>query len=248
MVVAGDWGDVTLNLSKKYGQTFAVLNMAHAKSPGGGGGYVHGAPAQEENMFRRTDCHFSLSREKMYITDTKYFNVVEGDYLYTQQVEDLINAKDGEVVLDMNTPRFCFRSGETDAAKFHGYQYLAGDDVFPFYEMLAAAEDLRQDADGKKRTEEEMIAAFDAESCRKRVRAQFETLRHKRQRYAVLSAFGCGAFGNPTEEVANIYAELLTAYKADFDLVAFAIFAPGYGPSDNYDQFKQIFADRLTSM
>ena len=37
MVVRGDWGDATLFLSKTYGETFVVLNMAHAKSPGGRG-------------------------------------------------------------------------------------------------------------------------------------------------------------------------------------------------------------------
>ena len=43
------------------GTLFASLNMANAYGPGGG--YTHGMVAQEENMFRRTDCHFSLRRE-----------------------------------------------------------------------------------------------------------------------------------------------------------------------------------------
>ena len=53
-VLPGDWGDVTLTLTKRYGRTFAVLNMANAYLFGGG--YAHGQVAQEENMFRRTDC------------------------------------------------------------------------------------------------------------------------------------------------------------------------------------------------
>ena len=53
-VLPGDWGDVTLTLTKRYGRTFAVLNMANAYYFGGG--YAHGQVAQEENMFRRTDC------------------------------------------------------------------------------------------------------------------------------------------------------------------------------------------------
>uniref|UniRef100_A0A7S3ZPB6 Microbial-type PARG catalytic domain-containing protein n=1 Tax=Pelagomonas calceolata TaxID=35677 RepID=A0A7S3ZPB6_9STRA len=53
-VLPGDWGDVTLTLTKSYGRTFAVLNMANAYLFGGG--YAHGQVAQEENMFRRTDC------------------------------------------------------------------------------------------------------------------------------------------------------------------------------------------------
>ena len=53
-VLPGDWGDVTLALTKRYGRTFATLNMANAYYFGGG--YAHGQVAQEENMFRRTDC------------------------------------------------------------------------------------------------------------------------------------------------------------------------------------------------
>ena len=112
---------------------------------------------------------------------------------------------------------------------------------FPFYEMRAAAEDLRKDAAGNARTPDEMAAAFDAESCRRRLRAQFETLKDAKQRHAALSAFGCGAFGNPTEAVAGSYAELLKEYQGDLDVVVFAIFNPGYGRSDNYEAFEQIF-------
>ena len=46
---------MTLELTRRYGTLFASLNMANAYGPGGG--YTHGMVAQEENMFRRTDCH-----------------------------------------------------------------------------------------------------------------------------------------------------------------------------------------------
>ena len=50
----GDWGSVTAELTEEYGEIFAVLNMANARFPGGGGGYMEGTLAQEENMFRRS--------------------------------------------------------------------------------------------------------------------------------------------------------------------------------------------------
>ena len=57
-VHADDWGEVTRHMTARYGICFAVLNMANAYVPGGA--YVEGAIAQEENMFRRTDCHFHI--------------------------------------------------------------------------------------------------------------------------------------------------------------------------------------------
>ncbi|MEO8372608.1 MAG: poly(ADP-ribose) glycohydrolase domain-containing protein, partial [Candidatus Solibacter sp.] len=58
VVLPGDWGEVTRTLTRAHGECFAVLNMANAYKPGGA--YVEGAIAQEENMFRRTDCHFRI--------------------------------------------------------------------------------------------------------------------------------------------------------------------------------------------
>ncbi len=56
-VFAKDWGEVTHELTKKHGEVFAVLNLANAIVSGGG--YMRGTAAQEENMFRRTDAHFT---------------------------------------------------------------------------------------------------------------------------------------------------------------------------------------------
>ena len=64
-IVGGDWGEVTHAMTKEHGCCFAALNMANAFVPGGA--YVEGAPAQEENMFRRTNC-----RPTRYAHGTRY--------------------------------------------------------------------------------------------------------------------------------------------------------------------------------
>ncbi len=215
-VLAGDWGEVTLELTKTYGACFAVLNMANAYVPGGA--YVEGAVAQEENMYRRTDCHF-------YVGPPEYD--IETDR-YTPAMTDLISGRDGYVYLDVTSPRICIRGAEDRSRPDLGYRWLQDDEVFPFYELRAAAQDLR---DGSE---------FDAGEARKRIAAQLNTLRHSGIRHAVLGAHGCGAFRNPSTEVAQLYKEEIAARKDDFSLIAFAIFSAGYGPG-NFEPFASVF-------
>eukprot|EP00929_Paragymnodinium_shiwhaense_P119374 TRINITY_DN91266_c0_g1_i1.p1 TRINITY_DN91266_c0_g1~~TRINITY_DN91266_c0_g1_i1.p1 ORF type:complete len:354 (+),score=78.49 TRINITY_DN91266_c0_g1_i1:38-1063(+) len=214
-VLGGDWGDTTLELTREFGTTFAVLNMANAFVAGGG--YVEGCPAQEENMFRRTDCHFFVNHEEFDQDRDRYY----------KEATDLISAKDRRVYLDTKEPRTCVRAGEDPAKPLTGYDWLPDTDIFPFFELRAAAVDLR------------MIRQFSRSECKKRVEAQLDTLIAEKVQHAVLSAFGCGAFMNPAEEVAACYLEALQPRIQHFRCIAFAIFNPGYGP-DNFTPFKEV--------
>jgi hypothetical protein len=212
-VESGDWGVVTGEVTRQYGQCFAVLNMANGSSFGGG--YLKGCAAQEENMFRRTDCHFAN-------------HGVGPDGRYTPAMSALINGNGGLVYLDTN-PRFCFRGPEDVSLPGYGYEEMHPYAIFPFYELRAAAVDLRG---GKQ---------FDPVECGRRVTAQFETLKLNGIRHVVLSAFGCGAFENPAPEVAHVYRNVLMRYRHDFDVVVFAIFYAGYGPRGNFEAFNDAF-------
>jgi hypothetical protein len=218
-VLPGDWGAVTHSLTKQFGETFACLNMANAFGPGGG--YVEGMVAQEENMFRRTDCHFSLDRAEMDMHTEEYL----------PEHTNLLSAANGRVYLDVQQPRVCIRGPEDRQRDDLGYAWLANDEVFPFYELRAAAVDLR---DYRKQ--------YDHAETVRRVSAQLDTLIEHSVRYAVLSAFGCGAFQNPAHEVAAAYREALDTRASHFDVVAFAIFHAGYGPN-NFQPFADAFAD-----
>lgn len=215
-VLKGDWGDVAGCLVQEFGEMFAVLNMANAYGPGGG--YADGMVAQEENMFRRTDCHFSL--------DSRTVDPKTDRYL--RHETDLLNAVDGRVYLDTEFPRVCIRGSEDRTADDMGYPWLANEDIFPFFELRAAAVDLRQGG------------RFDPVEMRKRIRAQLDTCIDKNVRHVVLSAFGCGAFLNPAGSVADLYKEEIERCMDKFDCIAFAIFHAGYGP-DNYTPFKAVF-------
>lgn len=213
-VLAGDWGEVTRTVTTASGECFAVLNMANAHVPGGA--YVEGATAQEENMFRRTDCHLR-------ITDDEYDRAIDR---YHAAHTRLLSARDGKVLLDTANPRVCLRGAEDRTRPDLGYAWLRDDEVFPFYELRAAAQDLRG---GRP---------FDATEMRRRVAAQLDTLIAHRIRHAVLGAFGCGAFANPGAEVARLYREEIDARREAFTRITFAIYAAGYGPG-NYAPFAQ---------
>lgn len=214
-----DWGVATHKLTRDHGTTFAVLNMANAYLPGGG--YVEGSRAQEENMFRRTDCHFSLNHGSVMLSRSQR---------YTPELTELLNGQLGRVYLDIDRPRLCVRGPEVPERADLGYDWLSGDNIFPFFELRAAAQRV-----GQSQT-------FHAEDARRRIAAQLDTLTEKRVRHAVLGAHGCGAFRNPAAEISEIYREELEKRQNEFDVVAFAIFHAGYGPR-NYGPFVEAFRD-----
>jgi len=216
-VIKGDWGDVTLALTKRWGVAFPVLNMANAYVAGGA--YLQGTSAQEENMFRRTDCHLALKEEELQPYD-RHDHYVR----YRPEVTALLEGEQGRVSLDMDQLRVCVRGSEKREEADLGYPWLSEEDVFPFYELKAAAMDLR---DG---------APFDPVRCALRFNALLDTLKDAGQRVAVLGAHGCGAFLNPSERVADCFAQVLDGRREDFDLIVFAIFHAGYGPS-NFEPF-----------
>lgn len=217
-VLPGDWGEVALELTQLHGVCFAVLNMANAYVPGGA--YVEGAGAQEENMFRRTDCHFHIGPEEYDAATDRYWPAMIRR----------LSGKDGEVFLDTRSWRVCIRGEEDRAAMDLGYRWLPDDQIFPFYELRAAAQDLR----GGRR--------FDFNDARRRIAAQLDTLRAHHIRHAVLGASGCGAFRNPPREIARLYQQEIAARREDFSVIAFAVLDRGHG-SDNFTIFREVFSD-----
>ena len=110
---------------------------------------------------------------------------------------------------------------------------LADTDVFPFFELRSAAVDMRG---ASRRT------TYDPAELRKRIVAQLDTCMTAGVKHVVLSAFGCGAFQNPSPIVAGVYKQEVLKRKEHFDVVAFAIFHAGYGP-DNFGVFRDIIME-----
>jgi len=127
----------------------------------------------------------------------------------------LLSAQDGRVYLDVQHPRVFIRGAEDRSRIDLGYSWLPEDEVFPFFELRAAAHDLRDGSD------------FDPHDTRRRVAAQLHTLREHGIRHVVLGAFGCGAFKNPADRVARVYREEIAKACVDFSVIAFAVFWVG---------------------
>ena len=209
-VLAADWGEAALSMTVAHGACCAVLNMANAHVPGGA--YVEGAASQEENLMRRTDTHFHLLDEHMDPSRSRY----------RPEMTALLSAASGRVYLDAVYPRVCLRGPEVGSRADLGYRWLESHELFPFFELRAAAQDLR-DAQG-----------FDAGQARRRIAAQLETLREHGIRHAVLGAFGCGAFGNPAEAVAAIYRDEIAARASSFSAIDFAILETRHGAGERH--------------
>ena len=167
-------------------------------------------------MFRRTDCHFSIARDTL-----------DDRELYRPDMTAVLSGRRDHVYIDTTRTRICIRGSEDRSAADLGYRWLEPSEIFPFYELRAAAQDLRRGG------------GLDLDDAATRIGKQLDTLVDFGRRHAVLSAFGCGAFRNPARVVARLYKEALAARREHFDLIAFAIFAPGYGP-DNYTPFAEV--------
>jgi hypothetical protein len=121
----------------------------------------------------------------------------------------------------------CFRKSEANR-----YAFMERDEIFPFFELRSAAQDLRRGG------------TFDAGVCRRQVLAQFAALRDVGAQGVVLSAFGCGAFENPPNEVANVYKSCIedpSVVGEDLKIIMFAIIPnPNGRPDANFQTFKSI--------
>tara|TARA_B110001452_G_scaffold254198_1_gene245547 strand:- start:17446 stop:18528 length:1083 start_codon:yes stop_codon:yes gene_type:complete len=241
LLVSGDMLETACKLTKEYGRVFAVLNMANAVHPGGG--FATGSAAQEENMMRRTNIVPKLNDPSKLRWD-EHGNVP----IYTKEMTDLLNAKHGVVGCDdpgeTISPRqmhIVIRGREVFEDDDLGYRFLTEGEVFPFYELRAAAVNLnRYKPASLGETQLECIH----NEMYHRVNAQLWTLVQRGIRHVVLSAFGCGAFGNDPTKIATIYAELLKQppYVDAFDVVAFSIFFAGFGANNAFvfqEAFKQ---------
>lgn len=202
------------------GQKICVLNFASATNPGGG--VTRGSSAQEECLCRCSTLYANLNIDKFmkgfYIPHRKAKN-----YLYN---DDCIYTPDVTVF-------------KTDSAH---PEIMKEEDWYHVNVITCAAPNLRVHAGDYK--ENTMLNRKGIKELHlKRGRRILDIAKTNGNEVIILGAFGCGAFRNPPEIVAEAYSELLEEYKYDFKIVEFAVYC---SPRDeiNYQIFKKILERR----
>lgn len=217
-------GTRTLEASEIYakqGKRVCVLNFASATNPGGG--VVHGSSAQEEAICRCSTLYPCLNTRKMWNefytphrnADNPLYN---DDCIFTPDVKVFKS--------DINFPELLPETEWWDV------------DV-----ITCAAPNLRSipsnrmnpNAGSRKAdiTYEGLRALHGA-----RIQRIFEVAMANGAEVLILGAFGCGAFCNPPELVAEVFAEFTEKYRACFDVIEYAVFHTERETA-NYKAFKE---------
>ena len=205
------------------GKKVAVLNFASASNPGGG--VVNGSSAQEECLCRCSTLYYNLTEDYMwknfYLPHRHQGNPIHNDDLiYTPDV----------VIFKSDTvyPRFMPEAGWKKVNV-----------------ITCAAPNLRErpsngfnSGDGNRAV---IISDSELEKIHiKRGRKILEAATANKNEVVILGAFGCGAFMNKPEVVANAYKQIIEEFKNAFETIEFAVYC---SPRD--DSNFRVFSDIL---
>lgn len=212
------------------GGRVAVLNMASRRNPGGG--VLTGAGAQEENLFRRSDAFRFLYPFADYARDYDLEPHPADAYPIPRESGGIFAA--GVTV---------FRSTEDT-----GYAFLPQPYRVDVVTVPAISRPDLIERDGRLRLPDDLAAATLV-----KIRAILRIAAHHGATDLVLSAFGCGAFRNPPEHIAELFRAALgeDEFAGVFRRVEFAILddhnaALRHNPEGNYLPFARVFEDCMT--
>lgn len=217
-------GKRTLEASGHYakrGKRVCVLNFASATNPGGG--VVHGSSAQEEAICRCSTLYPCLNTKNML------------DSFYTPHKKANNPLYNNDCIF---TPAVKVFKGDTNFPKT-----LAGTEWWAVDVITCAAPNLRRVPSnamnpnaGSKRADitfEGLKALHTG-----RIQRIFEVALANKADVLILGAFGCGAFCNPPELVAEIFAEFTEKYRQFFDTIEYAVFHTERDKK-NYEAFQK---------
>jgi len=221
-VINQDCLEAGLHLKFNLSLNPCVLNMASRNRPGGG--YLRGAGAQEENLFRRTNYFQSLED-----SDHRDFS-----RKWSYPLEEFSGVYSPEV--------FIIRQSEQN-----GYALLPQPLIMSFIAVSAYSQPRVVGGDEKKKIEPNLAPKF-ADKTIHKIRIILYIALMNGHDSIVLSAFGCGAFRNPPTHMANLFHQVLhePCFLNKFKCVTFAIFDDHNAhhftnPNGNFLPFQKVF-------
>lgn len=213
----------TLEAASAYpGKKICVLNFASATNPGGG--VTRGSSAQEEAICRCSTLYFSLIEQSIW----KGFYAPHRARKNPLHNDDCIYTP-GVVVF------------KTDTAT---PQALPPDDWYTVNVLTCAAPNLRErpgnrmnDGDGARSVQigKQKLRQLHE----KRMRRVLSIAAAEGNEVMILGAFGCGAFSNPPDIVAEAMKTVVQEYRSFFEAVEFAVYCPPRDDS-NYRVFERV--------
>lgn len=200
----------------------AVVNFASFKVPGGG--VRGGSRAQEENICRRSNLFASIFRFDKYLA--KEYGLKAEEDEYPLPVHHGAIYSPGVTV---------FRASDDKE-----YEFL--DEPFMIDVITIAA------LSHPELTKERHMLDWAKDITKEKVRTMLNLALYWSNDAIVLGAFGCGAFANPPEDVAQIFKEVLDEpeYRDKFEKIVFAVLDDGnshraHNPRGNYLPFLETF-------
>jgi len=208
----------------KAGFNPCVLNLASRQNPGGG--VTNGAGAQEENIFRRSNLFLSLYQFASYANE---YGIKKNEKSYP------LNQKTGGIYSADIT---VFRGSEKN-----GYCLLKKPYNLSFTSVPAISNPELINKNGKLYLHENI-----AEPTKEKIRTILRIAGKYKHDCLVLGAFGCGAFANPPNHIAELFKEVFLEkeFAAVFKLVVFSIFEDHnsnreHNPHGNVLPFHEVF-------
>ena len=207
----------------------AVLNMASAYRPGGG--VLNGARAQEECIFRRSNLFMSL-----YLFDRQMYDMViepnmDGmyDLSFIQQGYPMDENFGGIYSADVTV----FKDGEYE------WLYDSYETAFISVAAMNINRALRQNqqilVDGR-------LSDYAVAITKNKIRTIYRIGILHGHDSLVLGAWGCGAFGNPPELIAQLFIDVLNEdeFRGRYKDIRFAIIEDHNSKGRNYQTFKNV--------
>ncbi|KAH8678791.1 hypothetical protein BGZ60DRAFT_370599 [Tricladium varicosporioides] len=191
----------------------AILNMASPLQPGGG--FIRGSLAQEESLCARSTLYAALTISPPAST---FYRLPSLAAIYSPDI-------------------LVFRSSDLKDLPKKDWYYV---------DVITAAAVRKPDLVETKAENGEKKCMYedkDREEMLEKVKMLFWVAKEQGVTHLVLGAWGCGAYGNPTEEVAGIFKKVLLGDRrresvTGFEEVVFAVFDKG----ENLSVFSEVFS------